>query len=309
MLQACTQDEAISKSLSKERICAVIVTYHPDADFPQRTARIAGQVGGLVIVDNHSNSRAVTMLRETCSQLNAHLILNDDNLGIATGLNLGVRWAKEQGYSWALTLDQDTGPAEFMVETLLGVYEALNENEKDRIAIIGSGYLDASSQRCSFLQVHVPNGQPWVETKTVITSGSLVSIAAFETIGRFRDEFFIDFVDIDYCLRASSKGYRVLLACKPLMQHSIGAMTVHRLPWKQTGTSNHSELRLYYMARNLTVLIQEYLFREPALILHLLFSRLKSTILMCLFEERKLAKLIFTAEGIFDGLTRNFKRK
>jgi rhamnosyltransferase len=220
-----------------------------------------------------------------------------------------VRWAKEQGYSWALTLDQDTGPAEFMVETLLGVYEALNENEKDRIAIIGSGYLDASSQRCSFLQVHVPNGQPWVETKTVITSGSLVSISAFEIIGSFRDEFFIDFVDVDYCLRASSRGYKILLACKPLMQHTIGAMTMHRLPWKQTGTSNHPDLRRYYMARNLIVVLREYLFKETAFVLYLFWQQLKSTILMCLFEQRKLAKLRFMVVGILDGVTRNFNRK
>jgi len=36
----------------------------------------------------------------------------------------------------------------------------------------------------------------------VITSGSLLPLATYADIGPFREEFFIDFVDTDYCFRA-----------------------------------------------------------------------------------------------------------
>ena len=35
------------------------------------------------------------------------IILNKENLGIATALNIGVRKALENGYEWILTMDQD----------------------------------------------------------------------------------------------------------------------------------------------------------------------------------------------------------
>ena len=93
------------------------------------------------------------------------------------------------------------------------------------------------------------------------------------------------------------------------MQHAIGATTMHRLPWKMTGTSNHAPLRRYYMTRNRVVLLREYLFKEPAWVLRTAFAHLKSTILLCLFEQNKLPKLRYTAIGLLDGIFCNFGRR
>jgi rhamnosyltransferase len=101
----------------------------------------------------------------------------------------------------------------------------------------------------------------------------------------------------------------VVLARKPLMQHAIGDSTIHKLPWKKTGTSNHSPLRRYYRARNLLVLTREYLYVEPTWILSALCSHIKSLILMCLFEEDVTTKLMYSAMGVFDGAVGNFQRE
>ena len=50
--------------MNTTQVCAILVTHHPDDGFPDRIARIAPQVGALVIVDNGSNAAAVRMLRE-----------------------------------------------------------------------------------------------------------------------------------------------------------------------------------------------------------------------------------------------------
>jgi len=118
----------------------------------------------------------------------------------------------------------------------------------------------------------------------------------------------MDCVDLEYCLRARSHGFRIIMTRKPLMDHALGATTMHTLPWKRTGTSNHLPVRRYYMTRNHIVLVREYLRKEPVWAISTLYERLKWTILMCLFEKNKFRKLGFTAMGIFDGILSNFRR-
>ncbi len=290
-----------SKRPHKEGICAVIVTYHPDAGFYERAALIASQVGSVVVVDNHSTSSAVSMLGNLqVSQQNVHLVLNEENLGVATALNQGVHLAREQGYGWVLLFDQDTVPESFMVNTLVSVYDSFDQ--KDKLAIIGSNYRDANTRRAVF-ESGADEACLWAERKTVITSGSLLSLAAFEAIGPFRDEFFIDCVDIDYCLRARSKGFKIILTCRPIIGHALGAATMHRLPWKESGTSNHSPVRRYYLARNYTVLAREYLLKEPRWVFATSYLLIKSCALILLFESDKVLKLRYWLLGVWHGLT------
>ena len=261
----------------------------------------------MVIIDNHSNSTATTMLHNlSCWDSQIYLMINDDNLGIATALNQGMQWAKERGYQWAILFDQDSIATDSMIEVLQAVYD--DYKPKDKIAVIGSNYYEVNSHR--LLKNFKSNGDRlWVKWDTVITAGSLLSITAFEFIGPFRDEFFIDMVDHEYCLRAYSKGFKIILACKPLMYHAIGITTTHKLPWQKTITTNHSKFRRYYMARNHAVLVREYLFKNPKWILKSLYSRFRSTTLMCFFEKDRLIKLQLMILGAFDGLTSNFSRK
>src|SRR6266404_6008341 len=57
---------------AKENICAILITYYPDALFAQRLERIRRQVGRILIVDNTADAQ-----RGPAPQL-----LNDDALNI-----------------------------------------------------------------------------------------------------------------------------------------------------------------------------------------------------------------------------------
>jgi rhamnosyltransferase len=296
------QKRKMSVPPTREHVCAVFVTYHPDKDFPSRVTAVKQQVAFIVIVDNGSDPTAIDMLRCVSTGSNVHLILNHDNLGIATALNQGVRYARSRGYSWALTFDQDTEADDKMVLTLLGVYAAFDKSEK--IAVLGSRYRTGNGGNPPLNEKD--DRYAWVEKKDVITSGSLVSIAAFDVIGPFRDRFFIDHVDTEYCLRARSKGFKVIMTRIPVMRHVIGASSTHLLLWKRTGTTNHSPLRRYYNTRNLFVLVREYLFREPNWTFCTLYSWAKSIVLVCLFERERLTKLKSMACGVLHGLSADF---
>jgi rhamnosyltransferase len=287
-------------------ICALIVTYNADSGLAARVAAVSNQVGVVTIVDNGSEAAGVNDLRVLAERLHVHLILNSRNEGIAAALNQGLRWADEHGYSWAFTLDQDSVVAHDTVETLCRAYEAFSD--KGKLAIVASNHRDPAGPVANSI-ANLDRNDPWREVTAVITSGSLTSVPAYRAIGPFREEFFIDCVDFEYCLRARSRGLRVIVAVKALIDHSIGRVTLHRLPWKVTGTTNHPPLRRYYMTRNHLLLAREYLRKEPSWTMSAMYSQFKSTVLMCLFEKNLPRKLQFVMLGVLDGLFSNLKRK
>ena len=279
-------------------VCAVVVTYFPDSNFSERIRRIAEQVGKVIIVDNGSDIETNEVLNKLSLQSKVQLILNAENLGVATALNQGVRRAQKNGFRWVLLFDQDTVPEKIMTEELLSVYTDFPRQEK--LAIVGSNYYNAYNH-CLLYTMDIDSCR-WVERKTVITSGSLLSLRAFDTIGPFRDEFFIDHLDDEYCLRARAKGYYVIIASKPIMEHRLGQVEMHRLLWRKTGTSNHSALRRYYMTRNHILLAKEYILSDPSWVLVTLYSRIKSIILLILFEKSRGTKFRNVILGIWHGV-------
>jgi rhamnosyltransferase len=283
---------------SKADVCAVVVTYHPDPGFPDRLAQVRSQVGRVVVVDNGSSPPAREILRNMAAGTDVDLILNDANLGVATALNQGIGQARDRSFRWALTLDQDSVVEPFLIETLL---EAHNDFPmKEKVAVVGSNYYD--EKRGKTLVPGSPGQPAYLEQTTVITSGSLISVDAYGRIGPFRDDFFIDHVDDEYCLRARSKGYKVILCRRPVLRHSIGSARAARIFGREAWTSNHSAARRYHMMRNFTVLARVYWKAEPAWVAHRLLRHAVFLILMVLFEKEKTAKIRNIARGIMDGV-------
>lgn len=283
-----------------QTICAVVVTYHPDLGIADRIERITEQFGQTVVVDNGSRTSCVEQLREVGERSGVHLILNASNEGIARALNAGVRWAASQGYRWVLTLDQDTSIGPDMVDSLAEVFRSCRFPE--RVAVIGSNFRHKVNGKVWSNEATGPNHPAGKEMETVITSGSLVSVDVFQSIGGFRDDFFIDCVDHEYCLHARSHGYRILMTTKAVMEHGVGSLTEHRLLWRRVSASNHSPLRRYFMARNTMILAREYIGAEPHWILKYLWASVKSILVVCLFEEERISKVKKTIHGCIDGI-------
>jgi rhamnosyltransferase len=173
------------------QVCAILVSYHPDADLPRRAARILAQAGALVIVDNGSGGEIHEMLRRIAADARVSLVLNPTNLGVASALNRGVESARAAGFAWVLLLDQDSDLHEGMLTSLIEVRAAYPD--PGRVAVIGAGFEETRP---------ASPGAAWQEVESVITSGSLIPLALHAAIGPFRDEFFIDYVDSEYCFRA-----------------------------------------------------------------------------------------------------------
>jgi len=285
---------------ARRQVCGVLVAHHPDSGFDGRLKRVIPQVHAVIIVDNGSSDESLRMLRGLSDCASVTLICNPENLGIAQALNAGIRRALAQGYSWVLLLDQDTQVDEDMVDQLLATQASCVD--RDRVAAVGSRFRDTTGRSVEPLRLDA-RGDDWEEVESIITSGSLLSLRAYAAVGPFREDFFIDHVDTEYCYRARAAGYRVIETTRPLMSHTVGAPTSHRLLWSTTWTTNHSPDRRYYMARNNTVLLREYWTPGRA-------PWLWKSIVRCLrlckriayFEQDKITKIAAVAQGWWDGV-------
>ena len=298
-MRSSTEAETVFLSVFAQSVCAVIVTYFPDPGISERVSRIVDQVPHTVIVDNGSSPDCIEQLKRIAENSPVELILNPRNQGLASGLNTGVRWAASHGFQWALTLDQDTTVAPDMIEILAALVNGYPAPE--RLAVVGSNYRDKVSGALFREPVAGANGFPGREIPSVVSSGSLLSINVFQTIGGFRDDFFIDCVDHEYCLHARSLGFHVVLTCKPAMEHGMGHLTQHRLLWKKVNTSNHSPVRRYFAVRNMVILTREYVSKEPRWIVFSLWELTKSVIFICLFEKEPISQAKYMLKGFVDG--------
>jgi rhamnosyltransferase len=191
-------------------------------------------------------------------------VANGANLGVATALNQGIGELRRAGCRVALLFDQDSEPS----ETLLRELPALMLCEVEagcRVALIGPAYQDARlGGTAPFVQFGFPalrriepGGTELIDVDFLITSGSCVNLDVWATVGAMDESLFIDFVDVEWCVRARAAGYRVAGAPWLRLAHALGGEPVHIL---RHNYPSHSPDRHYYQFRNAVVLMKrEYM--------------------------------------------------
>ena len=287
------------KTLAPDDITAVIVTYCPDDKFPERLGSLIPQVGSVVVVDNNSADQAQAMISDAAARMGAHLIANGDNLGVAAALNRGFDHAIEHGSNWVITMDQDTFAHPDMVQTLISAYNDCPFREQ--VGVVGSSYEERQTGRV-IVPDRVDERRTWVEERKALTSGSLVSASIFQQTGPFRQDLFIDGVDIEYCLRLRKQGYRVIIATRPGMTHSLGDCEVVSFLGMTGGWWHHPAFRTYYIVRNTLFISREYFRNDTLWVLDNLLAVGKRMFATFLFENQRLARFKYLALGVFHAL-------
>lgn len=293
----------MDQNIHQQDICAVVVSYNPDSDFRTRIDLIRRQVCSVLIVDNGSRSDIQPILETVEAISNVSVLRNAANRGIAAALNQGAQWAQTNGYSGVIFFDQDSQVTERVLPSLIEVGNQFKPS--DRVAVIGSNFKNIQSHKY-FADPASTEPGAWREADVVLTSGSLISLDAYLKIGPFREEFFIDSVDSDYCYRAISKGYRIIQTLQPTMEHSAGHPTPHRFLGRTVWTVNHAPQRCYYMTRNPVVLIREYAFTHPQWAFGGTVGLAKWILKLVCFEDNRKLKLRYIALGTLHGLTNTY---
>lgn len=236
-------------------VVAIIVSYNPVADELQRlVALVAHQVDHVLVVDNGSREDVASVLTKV-GQENLVFLKLGVNLGVGAAINRGVVWARQSRARRVVLFDQDSLPAADMLEKLTSELDRL-ESAGIAVAAVGPRFWDPRAdnpppfiriRRGRVVRVLEKREHPVVEVDYLITSGSLIPIKTFDRVGLLEERLFIDYVDIEWGLRAKREGFRCFGVFPAKMQHSLGETPLRlvgaRLPV-------HSALRHYYHFRN-----------------------------------------------------------
>jgi rhamnosyltransferase len=288
--------------MTEQRVCAVIVTYHPSVDMLEHMRDVQAQVQGLVVVDNGSNSEEVQALRNGARFIGFHLLENGKNLGIAEALNQGVQWAKDKGYHWVILFDQDSEISEGYVCQMFAAWEF--HPDRERVASVHPRYVDPDTG----IELHVPRASDRSPILPM-TSGTLMPVWIFETIGWFASEYFIDLVDWEYSLRIRAAGFLVADSSQAKLLHSPGNPTQITILGRTFEHSQHNSVRRYYIWRNCIALYRKYLFSFPIWVLKAGYRQLRDTVVCLIADENRACQFRSVLLGTWDGLTGRMGRR
>jgi rhamnosyltransferase len=282
------------------QVCAVVVTYFPDERCAENLEHLSPQVGDLLIVDNGSSTQSLEPVEIAAHRLRATIIRLGSNLGIAAALNVGLAYAREHGYQWLATFDQDSQATSGMIAEMFRVLSSFPG--AGQVAVLAPCPIDEHLD----VDLRYPGAQAvgteWRVIPCAGTSGNLVNVQAASIVGGFDNSLFIDYVDFDFCLRLRRLGYQILEVTRARLLHSLGRMELRLLVFRRVPVTNHSALRRYYMSRNRLILWLQYWNRESAWVIRDVGWFLRETFYIVLFEAEVKAKIRMVVHGLIDGL-------
>lgn len=300
---------------------ASITTAHNAAHvLPRQLTALLGQTRPLqeiIVVDNGSSDGTGQLLAEHFPQIKT--LAMAQNLGAAGAWRTGLEYAAlQRRHDWVLAFDDDSVPGEDALEKLLAAADsaAAADHESD-----GRHRNHFETGMIAMLPVHAKTGacyppllwregfcrptaeklrQPVWFADLAIASGLMVRRELVESIGLPRADFFMDFFDFEYCLRARARGYRIAVVTEAKLAHEIGEARAVRLPGFSALWPNHAPWREYYMSRNLAYAVW-WLYPSRRAKRFALRHLARHAAGVLLFGNDKLACLARSMQGFLDG--------
>lgn len=183
------------ETIDTPKVAAGIVLYKPNNErFEKCIASLQNQVDKIFVFDNTPEGTKDKIIDYTVYRWEG------ENKGIAYALNQITEAAKNSGFEWLITMDQDS----IMPHGLVASYKE-QIVEHPALGIVCPQVID---KRRPYLHAKVDPEAEYIES--CITSASCMSICAWEKIGKFDEWLFIDLVDNEYCKRLIASGYKIL---------------------------------------------------------------------------------------------------
>lgn len=273
------------------KLCAVVITYYPDViETTENILKYIEDVDHVIIwentplADRQKHKITVPKYYEKISYMGV-----EENQGIAYPLNRAIEWARANGYTHIMTMDQDSCWHNFKVYRQ-EIERYCNEN----IAMFTPSIFNKDYKK--------------LELIPPITSGAVHPLSIFDKIGYFCEEYFIDAIDHEFYYRIILNSNMVVHIPSAILNHSLGYKQRRKFLFFSIVSSNYSAFRLYYMVRNNIWLYKMY--RHEAVLPKDFLKKLVSEIIfkpvvkILLVESGKCKKVKAILKGIRDGIKR-----
>lgn len=271
--------------MDNKKIPATVIWYNPDTENIENIKTYIDYVEKVYIIDNSMNNN-----KKLCSSLNNNKIeyvYNKKNLGIAKALNLACEKAISDGFKWILTMDQDSS---FSSNDINEYFKSFDNIEKKNIGIFSPKHILKNDIN------KIRDDKKFLEIDHVMTSGNLLNLSAWEKIGKFDENLFIDEVDSEICFRMIENDYKVIQMNRIKMFHELGSLEKRNFFIKKISVLNHNYIRKYYIMRNKFYMFKKYKKYRVRYVYYILNDFFK----VIFYEKDKLIKLKYMFRGIND---------
>lgn len=286
------------------KVCATLVVYKPDLNILKIVIEVLSDQCGKVyiFINSKINDHTISNYLE---KSNVEIHGNGENIGIARAQNILLTIAIEEEYEYVLTSDQDTiYPKDFISKAIgskvwenkevIAVGPLWRWKIKEKWKVGGITVFN----RFGYIKSIIPFDE-YQKVSHLISSGMLIRLDLLKNVGLMNEDFFIDWVDNEWCWRAISKGYSIYVNKNLIVDHSLGDKQKNLLGIIIT---ERPILRQYYTIRNGLNLILYHNFHYK-IKLYISKKILNQLITFWLTSKMTLTSTRMIVESIYDGLT------
>lgn len=268
----------------------IIVLYKPKIEKINDNFRkyYGTKLNVVFVVNATTNVFRNQLLNEIKEYKNVYSIFLEDNVGIAGAQNRGILYLLgKDSIDNVLFLDQDS-------------YMDVSEIRKLQMVLTSQ---NLKTPALVAPKVYGLSNKGLHEVSETISSGSLIPASVLKNVGMFRAEYFIDFVDYEWCWRAINNGYYIYIDDDIKIIHQTENDVRRRL-----GHTMESPFRLYYVYRNLL-----WSLRDTDMGLRFNTKWLIRYFVKALFQiiiaDNRIERLKKISGGIIDGMTKHQNQK
>jgi rhamnosyltransferase len=282
-------------------ITAVVTAYHPDELLRGVVEAALERCDAVIVVDNTPAPAAQEPPRPDplggLRDPRLTLLGSGRNVGLAAALNQGLA-ALPADTEAVFFLDQDSVIPDGLIDGLA------KDLEDPSIGVVGPSPVDAATGRA--YETLAGRHDQLDDRDMVITSGMLLRRSCLERVpeARFREDFFVDYVDLDFCLRLRRAKVRIVRDRALELPHSIGDVRPHRVLGLLTVRVGHyAAWRHYWIARNGSILVRENLRALPVWAATNTLFLGRWFVQLLLFEPRRRTHAAAFLRGLRDAAT------
>jgi rhamnosyltransferase len=277
----------------------IIVCYRPDiARVMSLCDRTLADGAKVILVDNTE----APYLDNDKLPVGCSLITLGYNSGIAHAQNVGVAAALSAGATVLVFFDQDSKVSPGFLKILVAALETGIPQIVSPLCVddvTGTPLASLGLSRYGLSRpVYQLGSQSRYLVDIVISSGTTATREVFDLAGNFDEDLFIDFVDLEWCLRCRAAQIPIYVIPEAVMRHSIGSRSFRFGPLT---VLVHNPTRCYYQIRNSFLLLRK---RHIPLIFALkgIGSTVLSRIILLLRIEDRPSYIRAYLSAVRDGL-------
>jgi hypothetical protein len=220
-----------------EKVAVIILNWEQEADTTEclrSLDKVIGERPEIILVDNGSRDGSAARLKERFPRIK--LIANPENVGFAEGNNIGIAEALKAAPDHLLLLNNDTTVEPDFLQRLLAAAASdpavgivspkiMFFQDRQKIWFLGGGFQPVIRKPFHLRYGRTDNGLPTAPFETEWLSGCclLIRRRVLEQIGRLDKDYFNNYEDVDFCVRAKQAGYKCVVAPGAQIYHKFAA--------------------------------------------------------------------------------------